>query len=199
MKWIVITSPEYYSGEVTDICTLFDIGVDYIHLRKPQSCIDEYKALLNELPVNYHNRIVLHEHFELTHIYSVKGIHLNARNLEVPMGYNGQISRSCHSLEEIKKYKADFDYLFLSPLFDSISKEGYRSNFDINILRLAAKENLIDVKVIALGGVALDKIPLLKELNLGGAAFLGDIWKRLQQSPTEASIYFDKIRTALKE
>lgn len=198
MKWIVITSPEYYSGEVTDICTLLDIGVDYIHLRKPHSNYTDYMALLNELPKKYLNQIVIHEYFDLATKYNVKGIHLNARNQHAPTGYNGQISRSCHSLEEVREYKDSFDYLFLSPLFDSISKEGYHSNFKIETLRRAVKADLIDNKIVGLGGIALDKISLLKDLKFGGAAFLGDIWNRLQQNHDEALHYFYKIKTALK-
>ena len=69
------------------------------------------------------------------------------------------------------------DYVFLSPIFDSISKRGYRSQFSLTELQKAAAEGIIDSKVVALGGITKDKLPLLQSLHFGGAAMLGAIWE----------------------
>ena len=71
------------------------------------------------------------------------------------------------------KYKNDYDYLFLSPIFDSISKVGYKSAFTEDMLKDASAKGVIDEKVVALGGVTFNRIPYLKELNFGGAAMMG--------------------------
>ena len=71
------------------------------------------------------------------------------------------------------KYKNDYDYVFLSPIFDSISKVGYNSAFTEDMLRDASVKGIIDEKVVALGGVTFEKISYLKELNFGGAAMMG--------------------------
>ncbi|GAA6529534.1 hypothetical protein LPYR103PRE_15070 [Segatella asaccharophila] len=68
------------------------------------------------------------------------------------------------------------DYVFLSPVFDSISKSGYCSAFPLSALKQAQEEGIIDRKVIALGGVTYDKLPLLESLSFGGGAMLGEIW-----------------------
>lgn len=70
-------------------------------------------------------------------------------------------------------YKDECDYLFLSPIFDSISKAGYRSAFSHEQLQRAADEGVIDRKVIALGGVTPERIPYLHSLGFGGVAMLG--------------------------
>jgi thiamine-phosphate pyrophosphorylase len=44
------------------------------------------------------------------------------------------------------------------------------------VLRKASDDGIIDEKIIALGGVTLDKIPYLKELNFGGVAMVGAIY-----------------------
>ena len=79
--------------------------------------------------------------------------------------------------ERIFVDKEEFDYLFLSPIFDSISKGGYKSTFSSEQLIEASKAGVIDEKVIALGGITIDKIPYLKRLNFGGVAMLGAIYK----------------------
>ena len=80
-------------------------------------------------------------------------------------------------MEEVIERKPTMNYVFLSPIFDSISKQGYRSAFDHATLKKAAHEGIIDHKVVALGGVTRQRISLLAEYGFGGAAMLGDIWR----------------------
>ena len=87
------------------------------------------------------------------------------------------MSRSCHSLEEVSAHKPASDYVFLSPVFDSISKAGYSSAFAPDELQAAGKEGLIDKRVIGLGGIDESNIRRIKELGFGGAAILGGLWK----------------------
>lgn len=68
------------------------------------------------------------------------------------------------------------DYLFLSPIFNSISKPNYPAQFPLEQLRAST---IIDDKVIALGGIALERLPLLHGIPFGGVALLGDFWNRL--------------------
>lgn len=194
MKCIIITSPESCLGEVTSICHLIDRGADAIHLRKPSYTYTQYATILKQIPESYHSHIMIHDHFRLCEEFDLKGIHLNSRNPEVPNGYKGKISCSCHTVEEVIKHKQEVSYLFLSPIFDSISKQGYKSVFSLNKLESLSKDGIIDEKVVALGGVTLEHIPQLKELSFGGAAFLGDIWQRFQkQSIEEIDKYMDSI------
>lgn len=179
MKLIVITQPFFFDQEATAIQNLLDWGIDLIHIRKPESAIRDCATLLTSIPATYHNRIVLHDHFELTANYQLYGIHLNRRNSKTPATFRGSLSRSCHSLEELKTHKPYFNYLFLSPIFNSISKQGYESAFNHDTLTAAAQQSIIDSRVVALGGVAVENIPLLKAYGFGGAALLGDVWQRL--------------------
>lgn len=175
MKLIIITTPYFFEGEARIIAGLFQEGMKKLHLRKPQSSKDELRLLLEAIPAEYHTHIVLHDHFDLSGEYSIGGIHLNSRNCVVPEGFKGSISRSCHSLEEIQD-NGQLDYVFLSPIFQSISKEGYGSGFDIEVLRKAASDGIINKKVIALGGIDQTTIQLIEPLRFGGAAILGALW-----------------------
>ena len=173
MRLIAITNPDFYDGEAAFIKRLFESGFDIVHLRKPNSDIDNCRNILNELSSEERSRIVVHDYPELYYEFLLKGIHINKNIVKYPEGYQGFKTRSCHSLEEVMLYKDDFDYVFLSPIFDSISKQGYKSAFTQDELRRASEEGIIDEKVVALGGVTYDRISLLKDLGFGGAAMMG--------------------------
>ena len=178
MKLILITPPSYFVEEDKIITALFEEGLDILHLRKPNTAPMYAERLLSLIPEQYHKRIVVHGHFYLKDEYKLKGIHLNSRNPNIPANYKGHLSRSCHSLEEIKEHKKAHDYLFLSPVFDSISKKDYCANYSQEELKKAHKASIIDKKVIALGGIDADNIKQVKNLGFGGAAVLGGIWDK---------------------
>ena len=175
MKLIAITKPYCENDEAAFIRRLFESGFDIVHLRKPETDINYCRALLEKLTEEERKKIIVHDHHILYEEFSLKGIHINKNVTTLPKDYQGFKTRSCHSLEEVKMYKNDFDYVFLSPIFDSISKIGYKSAFDEEVLRKASEQGIIDEKVVALGGVTFDKIPYLKELNFGGAAMMGSL------------------------
>lgn len=180
MRIIAITPPGAVDREVFIIKRLLAEGISIVHLRKPEAGIHECRRLLEGLDRQERARIIIHDYPQLYEEFSLKGIHVNKNITDLPVGYNGFRTRSCHSFEELRRYKDEYDYLFLSPIFDSISKVGYKSAFTEEELQKAAEEGLIDEKVIALGGVTFDKIPLLEKLNFGGAAMLGAIYSQLQ-------------------
>lgn len=176
MKIIAITTPKIISDDDYIIRGLLDNGVDIVHLRKPESSIDECRVLLSNLGDEYRARIVVHDYPKLYYEFSLRGVHINKNIGTLPCGYSGLRTRSCHSLEEVVRYKDECDYLFLSPIFDSISKAGYHSAFDECSLRQASISGVIDSRVIALGGVTFNKIDYLKNLNFGGVAMSGAIY-----------------------
>lgn len=177
MRIIAVTTPKVITQDADIITSLLRRGVDIVHLRKPDSNVDECRALLRDLDKESRARIIVHDYPELYAEFSLKGIHLNRNVATVPDGYTGFKTRSCHSLEELVRYKSDYDYLFLSPIFDSISKIGYSSHFTSNELQRASNEGVIDSRVVALGGVTPDKVDYLKRLGFGGVAMCGAIYR----------------------
>lgn len=173
---IAITLPTFFRGEGELIAALFRNGLERLHLRKPTASADELRRLLDAIPEEYHPAIALHDHFELWAEYpAIGGVHLNSRNAEVPPGFGGRRSRSCHTFEEVAANR-QLDYCFLSPIFESISKEGYGSGFAMEALREAARTGIITPQVFALGGISLETLPRLAGLPFGGAAVLGALW-----------------------
>lgn len=188
MRIIAITLEDFFPGEARAIEAALNGGYDLVHLRKPGASEQEMISILDELPADCRARIVIHSHFNLAARYGLYGIHLNSRCSAVPYGFSGSISRSCHTLEEVGKYKKCCNYLFLSPIFNSISKKGYESAFTEATLRDAAENGVIDSKVYALGGVTTERLSRLEEIGFGGAAMLGSVWGKLVTPPVVLSI-----------
>ena len=83
-------------------------------------------------------------------------------------------------MEDIENNKYPYEYVFLSPLFDSISKPGYTSKFDGKLIadrfQRWKQEGRITPEVIALGGVEAQNVVKLKTLGFSGAAVSGAVW-----------------------
>lgn len=178
-QYIVVTLPDFFEGEAERITGMFQAGLERLHLRKPACDIGQMRRLLQLIPACYHERIVLHEHFSLAQEFCIGGVHLNRRHPEPPLSaLNAQltVSRSCHSLQELEQYKGQYAYLSLSPIFNSISKEGYKAAFSREELLQAKAQGLINERVMALGGVCRDTIDQLPTFGFGGGMVLGDAW-----------------------
>ena len=178
MKLVVITRPDFFEGETDIVNDLFRSGMERLHLRKPKASEDELSVWLQHIDHQYYGRIVLHDCFSLVEKFSLGGVHLNSRNIQ-----GITVSRSCHSIDEVAEHKGRCNYLFLSPIYDSISKEGYGAAYSRIDLERAAAEGIIDDKVLALGGVNLEHIPEIRSMGFGGAVVLGALWQA--KSPTE--------------
>lgn len=85
---------------------------------------------------------------------------------------------------------------FLSPVFDSISKQGYKSKFNLQELKIFLQKQKIlsdensRSEAIALGGIDEDKIQLCSALGFAGVAVCGAIWQN--NNPLEK---FKKLKT----
>ena len=78
------------------------------------------------------------------------------------------ISSSFHEPEELENCTFEFDYHLLSPVFSSISKEGYQGRgFDVNH---------IDKTIIGMGGVTTKNLAEFDLLGFNGVGVLGGIW-----------------------
>jgi len=170
---IVISHPSYLPDESDMVIWLFENGMDRFHLRKPNSSKRELETMLKEIPSEFHSRISVHYH----PIRQNVGFHFKHDNLEIA---SNEISNSysAHSFSEIDNLKNRFDYFFLSPIFDSISKEGYTSAFDENELTAYLKKS--SENIVALGGVDASNVAKCEKMGFAGIALLGTIWKPFQ-------------------
>ena len=167
-------------AEVEAIIHLLEDGkLDLFHIRKPFMDAKQTRDYLSLFPAAMRERLALHDHYNLAAEMGIGGININNRNSEIDISYwNGRLSFSCHSVEEVAFFKSKADYVLLSPIFDSNSKPEYKSAFTLGQLQNAKQQGTIDQKVIALGGVSEERFEVLKALGFGGAALLGSLWKK---------------------
>lgn len=175
-KLILISAENDLTNEISLLIDLFKSGLKIFHLRKPNHSKKELQIYLEKIPAQYRKRIVLHQHYALCLKYKLKGIHITEKNKKKSAALFANykvISASYHSFQELEKNKFKFRYVFISPVFDSISKNEYLKKAS---LLKEMKEFKGKEKVIALGGVDAKKINRIKNTGFSGAAVLGFIW-----------------------
>ena len=178
---IILLTPESSSkSEIKNICKLFSIGLSTLHLRKPGFSEIQLRHYLLQIPKKYHNRIVLHTHYALVKEFNLKGAHLTEkeRASKKTIAFLQRtkiriVSTSFHSTVHINRNRRKYEYVFLSPIFDSISKKGHKSRFILERIQSILKRN----KIIALGGINDKNILSTKEIGFAGAATIGYIWE----------------------
>lgn len=175
MRLIVITPETPVTAEAEAIMTMLDRGVERVHLRHPRLSADDVAAIIGKIDAQYRYRLSLSDFHELASCYGC-GIHLNGRNPRAPEGFDGTVSRSCHSVAEATTAAPMTDYRFISPVFNSISKQSYTAAFTPGELRRAFDDGLLDGDTFALGGVSADTMALLRDTGFSGAAVLGAAW-----------------------
>lgn len=169
-RLIAVTLPGLFAGEAELIELMLGQGIDRVHVRKPGAGPLEVRELLGAVAPGLRPRLSVHGFHDLAVEFGT-GIHLNGAAPHAPAGFGGVLSRSCHSVGELAP---DVDYSFLSPIFNSISKPGYESAFNLAGLR-------VDSRTIALGGVTPERFALLRRSGFGGAAMLGYLWADLNK------------------
>jgi len=200
MKNIIFSYPTRIENELDRVGELLlDSELDFFHLRKPDFDYNQMKEYLNEINDHLHCKIIIHSHYSLISDFDLAGINLNKKGLsqlayadevdkcfiqplvlknsdiEVNREMPNMVTYSGHSIGEINELPFNVEYAFLSPIFDSISKGNYPSNFDLKEVKEDLKK--VKVKIIALGGVTLSHVEDLQEAGFDGCARLGDFWK----------------------
>ncbi len=197
-KLIVISSETDIENETGLLNDLFAEGLGLFHLRKPDWRSVQQRFFLERIDPAFLSRISVHQHYETISEFGLKYLHVRsalAKSKADPEQADGVIcSTSFHSYNEVQFGSHLWNYCFLSPVFDSISKINYKSTFSKDLFI----ENELYQRVFALGGITKNNIEQILEKGFYGAAVLGSIWKE----PKKAVQHFkelDKVITTQKQ
>lgn len=197
MRIIIITSPAEVSDEAAAISSLIHSGeVERVHIRKPYWDEQATRRLIARIPAECYPFLTLHDHHRLAMEYGLGGVHLNSRNPNIPIRrdvtpptptpsqeatgkHTLSVSRSCHSADDVRDALAreKLDYCFFSPIFDSVSKSGYRGRITPTDCNTLQNEGILDHRVYALSGVTPENLQRVKVLGFSAAAILGAAWQ----------------------
>lgn len=175
---ILLTPEQSSSAEKEQLIQLFRDGLPLLHVRKPGMSREKLTNWLSQFKECHLNRMVLHQHHDLTEVFALRGIHLKesfrrkqqdcSDLIKRKQSKGFTISSSFHDLATLEKEGPLFNYSFLSPVFSSISKSAYKGQS----LHVSA----LPQQVIALGGIKADRIQQAKKMGYAGVAVLGAIW-----------------------
>lgn len=200
MKLVIMTKPTFFVEEDKILASLFDEGMDNLHLCKPDSAPLYSERLLTLLPEDVYGKITVHGHFYLKEEYGLRGIHIDGEE-EIPAGYRGRFSRTCRSLGDLKAAGKRADCVFLADTFGIKADGSGERLYTDEELREASRRGIIDKKVYACGNIGLESIQKAKDLGFGGVVVGDDLWSRFdihrQQDYKELMAHFEKLRKAV--
>ncbi len=186
MQLVLISPQTSVDSEIEKVVKLFELGLEVYHLRKPHYSKDRMVKYIEKIPVQYHNRIMVHSYPGLALKFDLRGIHLTSatRKMRFKMWRikffvkrkktHLMVSTSYHKLSDLDAHNPLYNYVFLSPVFDSISKKDYQSGFNEFSLKKALDRTKYNV--FALGGVNVSNISMAHKFGFKGCALLGGIW-----------------------
>ena len=187
MKIALFTSPENLKGEIELLDEMAALPIEYIILRKPLMDSQMLLSFTEQLSNRTLNKLIVSD-ITIYSQFKVKGFHFNRdflqqkntllfQEIENSVKTNQQIaSISCHKEDDLFEMGKQYDLVFVSSIFGSISKPSMIPKWD-----LASINDLINNKskkgnYFALGGVINQNVNQLKKIGFDGLGILGYIW-----------------------
>lgn len=184
---IVLTPQQAVSKEHEIIRQLFEAGLKRFHIRKYWLNDTEMKQYLDAIDPAFHQYLVLHTHYHLAKTYGISRLHFREedRLAEQYMDYKNEysLSTSVHDIAAFNQLDATWQYAFLSPMYPSISKQGYGTAHMV-LSTLSQKNNAL-CALIGLGGIHAGNLSEVIKSGAHGIALLGSIW----QAPDPVAAY----------
>ncbi|HSD06264.1 thiamine phosphate synthase [Flavobacterium sp.] len=175
---IVITNPTTVPNEMEIINSLFENGLELLHIRKPDFSEIKTALFIHQIKKKFRAKLVLHNHHQLIDKFEITRIHFSEKerkaNKPNPFLKPVRFTTSTHSIEDFNNLSDDYNYAFLSPVFSSISKENYHPQTDL--LEAAKSRTNFKTKLIALGGIESKNINQILQAGFDDVALLGTIW-----------------------
>lgn len=189
MKLIVISNGADVENEIAIVEAMIQDGIEAYHLRKPHYTTKDYETYIQRISSKYRSKIVIHSRHNLAGKYGLKGMHISKTHKRTPirtffrifkLRFNNKdltVSTTFSAIGTLLRDKKKYEYVFLSPIFNSVSKKGKKGRFRLSQISDALVKARKRHKVIyASGGVTIDKIKKVKDLGFDGVCATGNIW-----------------------
>lgn len=154
-------------------------GVDLVQLREPDleaAALSSLAARLVEAAGDTATRIVVNDRLDVALTCGAGGVHLRGDSIPpgraremTPPGF--LIGRSVHGVDEAVLAARDADYLIAGTVFPTASKAGLREHLGMD--GLSAIVRSVDIPVLAIGGVSMERIEAVAGAGAAGVAAIG--------------------------
>lgn len=184
---IVLTPEQQVPNEQNMLRQLFEAGLQHFHIRKYRLTDREMKTYLGAIAPEFHRRLALHSHYHLAKEYGISRLHFREEdrlgNRHLPYKNEYHLSTSVHDITAFNHLDKQWKYAFLSPMYPSISKQGYGASQAV--LPTLSQRNNRHCQLIGLGGIDEHNFKAVLKQGADGIALLGGIW----QAPDPVTVY----------
>jgi len=191
---LVLFTPTRSPWDAKTVVKLFDAGLGRLHVQSVRDWnVRQYEAFLQQVPEAFWNRIVLEEQRDLVLSRKLAGFQMIPGD-RIPPRWpkTAALSLKCHSYDEMRSTPKGCHYLFLSPIFPSVSKRDYvpqrtHREFQVIVERWRAEGGC---PVYGLGGITPQNAAHVRALGFDGMAFIGSVWESTQ--PVQAFLELER-------
>jgi thiamine-phosphate pyrophosphorylase len=152
-----------------------------LHLRSSVYQKNVIADILSDMDHSIYPFLVIHNHIDLLYEQPLLNrIHLSeyksACIAQIPAEITWTISTSVHDISTFNGLDQRFSYAFISPVYPSISKKGYKQTTDFKMENIRKRTNYC-TQLIALGGINDQNICELTMMGYDDVALCGHLWQ----------------------
>ena len=175
-------------------------GVTMLQLREKNASGKEFlkKAVrLRELTRKYDVKFIINDRVDIAMLCDADGVHVGQSDIPADkvrqlLGPNKIIGVSARTVEEARTAKENgADYLGVGAMFTTTTKLDAKA---VSIEKLMEIKENVNLPIVAIGGLNLNNIEMLKQCNIDGYAVVSAILKA-EDINTEYEKWIDAIST----
>lgn len=185
LKLYLVTDRQWLNGRklTDDLEKAILGGVTIIQLREKNLSDEEFIKVANEvkkLCQKYNIPLIINDNLTVALAVNSDGIHIGQDDIPASIvrkkiGPDKILGVSAHNLKEALQARHDgADYIGVGAIFPTETKN------DATIVTLDKLQKIcdrIDIPVVAIGGINIDNISKLKNINIAGVAVVSEIMK----------------------
>jgi thiamine-phosphate pyrophosphorylase len=155
-------------------------GAVALHARVPglggRACLDLARALAAAAE-DTNSRLFVNDRLDVARIVGAFGVHLPGTGFPIEaardlLGPDVVIGHSVHSAEAARRAQAEgADYVFLGPIWETPS---HHDTVPLGVEAIAAAA---PARVIAIGGITLERVPVCRAAGAYGVAVISAVWR----------------------
>lgn len=184
MQQILITTPYEVYAESAKINSLFEAGMEQIHIKKFVYTRKQTEKMILGINEEYRNRIVLHHNFDLAVLHGLQGIHIARNIIKNPLVKlfvfmlkfffpKLEVSTTFCNSRSIKNIGL-VDFAFVGPLYTKFSETNIKCNF--NTFEMSTAVESCDIPLIGMGGIQKSNLSMVQNIGFTGIALKDSVW-----------------------